>query len=440
VNPHPEQKWRVGFSRRSSPALASWKPLCLLYPALFLLNASGQDALFSSVSLDNSLTANNSQSPALPHFGPVQFGIGAFGGMTYDDNINGSQNSPETDAILRVGANLHLDWPATDRSGLQLGTGIGYLDYLHYSGNNGVEITPNSALTYAVSFDDVTITPFDQFSYTREVRTQAALANIVTLPLLENNVGLRAEWDPGHWTFLGSYSHADYVSDHADDYLNHSAEYIFGRAGCRFAEETQVGLEASDGFTFYQLGDQGNSQNLSVGGYVEWLVRPSLQFTLRGGPVFYEPNSAGSTAGSSNFDTYYVSLDANQQITDYLSQDLNINRSLQAGLNKGSGYIEQLGINYMLTWQLTQWTKVSLSGSYVDGRQPLESFISIFGFEIPFVQTEEYQQYGASLQASWQCTAHLSASLSYSHWLRNSNLPGRGYSDNSVSCQFNYNF
>jgi len=67
------------------------------------------------------------------------------------------------------------------------------------------------------------------------VRTEAALANIATLPQLNNNTGLRAEWDPGHWTLLGSYSHDVSVSDHANDYLNLASEYFYVRAGWRFA-------------------------------------------------------------------------------------------------------------------------------------------------------------------------------------------------------------
>jgi len=338
-----------------------------------------------------------------------------------------------------VGVNLSLDWQATDHSELQFGTGLGYLDYLKYTGNNGVEISPNSALTYAISLDEVTLTAFEQLGYSREVRTEAALANITTQPQFNNNAGLRAAWSPGHWMLSASYSHADYVSDHANDYLNRSAENFLASAGWRFAEATQVGIEASDALTRYQVSGQGNNQNVSVGGFVDWQVRPCLHFSLRGGPVFYEPES-GSAGTSSTLNTYYVSLAASHQLTDYLAHSLNIQRSLQAGANQGSSHLEQFTANYTISWTLTQRITVSVSANYVDGQQSLAAG-PISRFPIPAVlANENYQQYAVGLGSSWRCTDHLAISLNFNHWLRNSDLPDRSYSDNSVALQMNYAF
>ena len=374
------------------------------------------------------------------HLGPVQFDVSGYAGVSYDDNINGSQYAPESDIISRLGVNVNLDWQATANSELQLGTGIGYLDYQTYTANNGLEVSPNSALTYAVSLDDVILTLFDQLSYSKEVRTQAALANVTTLPQLDNNVGARVEWDPGHWTFLASYSHDNDVSTHANDYLNRASEYLYARAGWRFAEATQAGLEASDALTRYQTFSLNNNQNLSIGGYVNWKVLPSLTFTLRGGPAFYEPES-GSIAGNAAQNTYYFNLEANQQITSYLSHRLSVQRSLQAGINLGTGYEQELDVNYSISWALTQWITVGVQASYVDGQQSLGLPNNLVSSpQISVLQNENYAQYGGGLQASWQCTQHLSANLGFNHWQRESNLADRSYSDNSVYFQLNYTF
>lgn len=411
----------------------------LLYPTLFLLKAHGQDALFSSVSLDESIAARSSLPPDRPHLGPVQYDLGGYAGVAYDDNINGSQNAPASDVILRTGVNLNLNWSATDHSTLQFATGIGYLDYLKYSGNSGLEVSPNSALIYAISLDEVTLTLFDQFSYSRQVRTEAALANLTILPQLDNNAGVRAEWDPGQLTLLASYGHEIFLSDHANDYLNRSSENFFARVGWRFAEATQAGIEASDALTYYQVAGENNNQNLSVGGYVEWQVRPSLHFTLRGGPAFFEPYSSGATGGSSSFDSYYVSLEATHHLADFLDHSLSIVRNVSPGLNLGSSYIEQLTLNYEISWKLTQRITVTASASYTDGRQPLELPDPLFPI-FPILVTEHYQQYGGGLKASWRFTDHLSADFSFNHGLRNSNLPDRGYRDNYLSLQLNYAF
>jgi len=263
---------------------------------------------------------------------------------------------------------------------------------------------------------------------------------VTTLPQLNNNVGARLEWDPDHWTLLASYSHDDSVSTHANDYLNRGSEYLYARAGWRFAEATQAGVEASDALTRYQVADQNNNQNLSVGAFVNWKVLPSLTLTARGGPAIYEPDS-GSTVGNASSDTYYVDLEASQQITDYLSHRLSLERSLQPAVNQGSGYDQELDLGYSLTWLLTRWITLVAQANYTDGQQSFGPSVSLVsGPPVPVNSNESYQQYGAGLQAIWQMTDHWSTSVNFNHLLRNSNLAGRTYSDNAVSFQLNYRF
>ena len=402
--------------------------------------AEGQEALRNAISLEGSIAVETNAmapQPDRPHLGPVQFALGAYVGMTYDDNINESQSNPQSDVISRIGANLGFDWPATDHSELRFGTGISYLHYLKNTANNGLEINPDSALTYALSLDDVILTFYDQLSYSREVMTEGALANITTLPQFDNTVGVKVEWDPGKWTIQTSYGHDIFLSDSANDYLNRSSEYFFGRVGWRFAEATQAGIEASGSLMAYQVNKQSDNYNYSVGGYVEWQLRPSLHLTLRGGPTIYTFYSQSQSGGNSTPNSYYVNLVVSHQLTDFISHSLSINRDVQLGLNQGNDYVEQLTANYAVTWALTKRISVGASALYEDGRQPLEYLL--FGF-FPVQSTERYHRYGGGLQASWKFTDKLAANLNYNHLLRDSNLSDRGYTENSVSFGLNYTF
>jgi hypothetical protein len=444
INSLFEKDRLVAGRLKTSAWLAKLRLSLLCISVVFTLcTAEGQEALYNAISLESSIAVETNVmalQPDRPHLGPVQLALGAYIGMTCDDNINESQSDPQSDVISRAGANLGFDWPATDHSELQFGTGIGYVHYLKNTANNGLEINPDSALTYALSLDDVILTFYDQISYSRQVTTEGALANVATLPQFDNTAGVKVEWDPGKWTFQTSYGHDIYLSDSANDYLNRSSEYFFGRAGWRFAEATQAGVEASGGLTAYQVNQQGNNYNYSVGGYVEWQVRPSLHLTLRGGPTIYTFSSQGQSGGNSTLDAYYVSLAASHQLTDFISHSLSINRNVQLGLNQGSDYIEQLTANYTITWALTKRISVGASASYEDGSQPLQLEYLFFGFPIPYTETEHYHRYGGGLQASWQFTDRLSANLSYNRSLRDSNLPERGYTENSVSFGLNYTF
>jgi hypothetical protein len=437
IRPLLPQSGRCGFGRK---ALV----LCLISPVAFM--AKGQDALFNAISVQGAI--NNASStfvpaPDQPHLGPVRYDLGAYTSLTYSDNINGAQTNAESDVISQTGINVELEWPATEHSDLIVNTSIGYLHYFKYAGNNGLEVSPNSVLNYSLSWNDASLNFYDQSTYSRQVTTEAALANEVTVPQFGNTSGLSGEWDPGHWTFQTSYSHLINLSDSAHNYLNSTLEEFFGRAGWRFAEATQAGVEASYSLTSYQVASQSNNSSYSVGAYGQWQIKPWLQLIIRGGPTFYDFYSQSQGVANSSLDSYYISLALNHQISDFLSQNLAVNRSIQLGLNQGSDYVEQLTIGYSLNWVLTQRVNLSASLTYADGQQPFEIgyLIDIPGIlVIPEEATENYQLYSGGLSASWQFTDHLGATLSYSHTQRDSNLSDRTYAADSITLQLNYHF
>ncbi|HEY1786652.1 MAG TPA: hypothetical protein VGJ73_00785 [Verrucomicrobiae bacterium] len=418
--------------------------LSVLSPGVFMVK--GQDALFNATAVQGAIGGQSSAfGPASEQLqlGPVNFNLGAFTSLTWNDNINGAQTNAESDILSQTGINLGLEWPATEHSDLRLSTGVGYLHYFRYTADSGLTVTPGSALSYAFSWNDASVTFYDQASYTRQVTAEAALANVATLPQFGNTAGLLGEWDPGHWTLQTSYSHVINLSDSAHNYLNNNLEEFFGHAGWRFAQATQVGVEASASLASYQVASQNNDSSYSLGAYLDWQVTSWLQFTARGGPTFYEfyPQTPG--AANSSLNSWYVSFGMNNQITDFLSQNVSVLRSIQLSVNQGSSYVEQLSAAYSLSWAVTRRINLIASVSYDDGQQPflIGYLINIPGIlVIPDYTTEHYQLYSGGLSAAWQFTDHLAASLAYSHTQRDSNLVGRTYSADSVTAQLSYNF
>ena len=406
-----------------------------------LISARGQQALFSALSLDRAIEANTNAlvqtAPEGHHLGPVPFTLGVYANASYNDNINETKDSLESDIILGAGVNLGVSWAPTGQSQLQFGSGIGYNRYLKHPENSGLIVTPDSSLIYSFSLDNVKVTLFDQFNYTREVVSEGALANTGLAPQLDNTIGTRVAWNPDQWTFQAGYSHDDYISDQSGEDLNRSSENFFARGGCLFAEGTEAGLEASDSLTSYEVETQNNSTGISVGAYAKWQLRQSLNLTLRGGPTFYTFNSGSGTAGTPDLLTYYVNLEASQQLTYFLSHQLSINRSVQPGLNGGSAYFEQLVATYSVFWALTQRIHLGTSFTYENGSQPFPVVLP-GGFVSQSI--EHFELYGVQPQISWQLTDKLSGSLGYSYWLRRSNVDGRNYLQNSVSCGFVYTF
>jgi hypothetical protein len=414
---------------------------------LFISSAArGQDALSSALSLEHIFTANQTAPvdlrPDRPHLGPVQLSLSLYAGIQGNDNINASETNPQSDLLLSGGMNFGFFWPATDHSEVHFGGRLGYVHYLRYSQNDYFEAAPDSALTWALEFGDATLTLFDQFSYSQNVFTESALSGVSSYPRLENTIGARVDWLPDRWALAVGYSHDDFISNSSQfDYLNRSSEYFFGRAGWRFAEKTQSGLEASASLTDYQLSIQPNNKNISFGPYLEWQVTEALDITLRGGSVIYLFDTPQKSLQGSELDSFYFGLEMHQQLTDFLSHRLNVRRDIRQGVNQGSGYIEELTVGYAISWALTQRISLNANFIYEHGKQPFDFPVNIFPFgEVIFETVENYDRYGGGPSVAWQATDRISASLSYNYLLRTSNLPGLGYSQNSVFFTLKYSF
>jgi hypothetical protein len=425
--------WPSPAARRRATALS------IVSVVLPVLSAAGQDALRNALSIDTSLSQsqNTALHPGGMHWGPVQWSVGIYGDTEFNDNINLSESGQQSDVILHSGLNLGLLWPATERSVLQFGAGLGYLYYVEHNQYGGLEVSPNSALSWQIGLEDVNLSLYDQISYQQQVTQQAQLANITTLPRLENTVGLRVDWLPGSWRLQGSYSHDNFLStDSAFDYLDRASEFFSGRAAWRFAEKTEAGVEGSLGLTSYQQPIQPDNASASVGVYTDWQVTQYLHTILRGGPTLYWFSSPTGTQNSA-LNSYYASLSVDHALTQFISQQLTLQRDVSLGLSLGSAYVEQFTANYSISVALTQRVNVGGTITYEQGTQP---FLVSLGNNFFISQTEDFDRAGFGANVSWSLTDHFSAGLRYNFWDRHSSLPERSYLQNIVALQLNYNF
>src|SRR5262249_6363289 len=159
-----------------------------------------------------------------------------------------------------------------------------------------------------------------------------------------------------------------------------------------------------------------------------------LHAILRGGPVFYVFDSPPGDGQGTHLNAYYLELNVSHQLTDFFSHPLILQRSLRQRLNQGSDYIQEFVAGYSLFWLLTQSINISANFAYTHGIQPFDVLVDAFPFGSFTVQsTENYDRYAAELSASWQATERTVVRLGYSHWVRTSDIPGRGYVVNILS-------
>jgi hypothetical protein len=427
-------KWVIGTSSAAAILFQLVSPV------------QAQDALRSALSLqpeiEKSQLGTVNLQPDRPHLGPVQLALGLYGGLEFNDNVNSSEQNPQADLLLRGGLNLGFFWPATTQSQINFSSSIGYVHYLKNTQYNHLEISPNSALSWIIGFDDGSITFYDQFSYSQQVQTESALSGVATFPRLDNTIGTRVDWLPGRWALAMGYSHNNSFSDESQfAYLNSSSEYLFARGGWRFAENTQGGLEASSSFTRYELETQNNNYSVSLGPYLEWKVTQAIHATLRGGPVFYVFESPTAFRQGSQLNSYYLGFEVSHKLNDFFSHGINIQRSVHQGLNQGSSYNEVLTAAYSASFALTQRVSLGASFTYAQGTQPFEVPVNIFPFgTFIFQQLENYTYYNPAINASWRATDKLTTTLAYNHFVRDSNIPQNHYTANSISLALSYSF
>lgn len=370
--------------------------------------------------------------PDVHHLGPVLFAPGLYTGIQFNDNITLAQEGTLSDEIIHSGVTLNVNWPATPQSALNLDVSIGYRHYLEHSQYDGLEVAPNSALTYSITWDEGSLAFFDQISYLQDVISQPALTGVASFPRLENTVGTRLTFEPGNWELAAGYSHYNFFSDSSTyQYLNRASEYFFSRAGWRFSQKTEAGVEASASLTSYDLPIQSDNDSISIGGFVDWQITHAIRASLRGGPTYY---TFYGTEGrpNSTLNAYYFSLELEHQFTDFLSYRVDVRHDVSVGINVGSDYIESTTASCILSCALTQRLSASLNFNYEKGNQPFQIFI--FEFK------ENFEQYGITPGVSWQLTDRLAASLNYSYYNRTSDLPGRNYTQNTLDLRLIYNF
>ena len=175
-----------------------------------------QEALRSALSVDQVLQTSQAAvelPPDQPHLGPVQVSFGLYAGVELNDNVNTSENNPQSDILLRGGINTGFYWPATEQSEVRVNAGLGYVHYLNHPNYDYFQLSPNSALDWRIGLENGNIDFFDQFSYSQEVVTESALAGDARFPRFDNTVGTRIEWSPNRWMLQAGYSHNTFLSD-----------------------------------------------------------------------------------------------------------------------------------------------------------------------------------------------------------------------------------
>lgn len=191
--------------------------------------------------------------------------------------------------------------------------------------------------------------------------------------------------------------------------------------------------------TDYQDPTSNNNKNVAVGPFVDARISEYSTVRLLFGYVTYFIEAA-QTSGTTNSQTasqtssqtgsqtengLFVDLSINQRLGPGLSHSLSVGRQFQSTVTSGTA--DTMYVTHAATWQLFLKTSLSTSISY-------QHITESGGLR------EKLDQYSVGLSASRQIMKHLSTTVQYQLYLKNSDLQGSSYTQNRLVFDLNYTF
>ncbi len=266
------------------------KQLALLIVPLLVAApfARSQDAVRPSLAGEAAAEARQQDVERIPYnllVGPVRFRFSATVGVEYNDNINLSQHDErEDDIIFRPQVNFDAIWPITQLNTLRLDLGIGYSVYVSHSedNTNTILLSPGSQIAFDIFVGDFRINIHDRMSLQQDPISEPAISNTADYGRFENTAGISVLWDLNKVQATLGYDHYNFIATNDQfDYLNHNSEILSGSLSFAVASNTNIGVEGTGVYTYYDKNVLNDSKDASGGGFIETQLSSYLR--LRAG-------------------------------------------------------------------------------------------------------------------------------------------------------------
>lgn len=404
----------------------------LVCTLLGIPRALAQDAVRPSLAGEEAAEARRLDIEHIPYnlmTGAIKYRISATLGFEYNDNINLSENSPESDFIIHPQVTINALWPVTQLNTLRLDIGLGYAFYLDHSSQdtNGVLLAPGSQLALDVFVGDFRINFHDRFSLQQDPISELQVSNVIDYGRFENYAGVSVLWDLNKAVATLGYDHYLYISTNSDfDYLNRNAEALVGSLAFTLNNTTGVGLESTFVHTYYDQNVLNDSNAVTAGAFLETQLTNYMKVRVAGGYQMINFDNTGSVFDSKDVNDYYANILVSHRLNAYITQTLAAGHESQLGVN--SNFITLNYVRYTATWNIIRNTLLSTEAFYEDADDS-GGFID-----------EHLHRYGGAITIGYQLTPHVTLGLRYQFTEKDSDVPFRGYTQNRISFDGTYSF
>jgi hypothetical protein len=394
------------------------------------LTAISQEALRYSIAGEKAAEARAAAMQNQPYnvqLGPVKLVASATLGLTYNDNVTLVDQEASDDFIIQPQLSITANWPVTLKNALNISLGVGYLKYLENSQYDRLLITPDSVISFDLFIKNLRLNFHDYFSYSEDPLQVGALSGVAQFGGLENRIGLRGDLDLNELILTAGYDHLNFISSTSTySYLDRGSELFFLRGAFLFQPTFALGVEGTSSLTDYSEPIQSDNVGFSGGIFADWRLSPRFQLQPRVGYVAYQFDTVSLFGPTEDVGTYYFNLAINHIINEYISHSLNAGRDVQLGIT--SDTIESYFVRYGASFRLIRGVGTGANLFYERGS---------YGSSI---QGETYNRYGLGASLSYQLMQKLSTGLSYQFYIKDSDIEGRDYSQNTVTLSFSYRF
>lgn len=349
----------------------------------------------------------------------------------FNDNINLAARNAESDFLIGPNIGVGFLWPISQLNVLQFDLGLGYRWYVNNSRLNSLNIAPDSRLNYQFAIRDVHLTLHDAFQIQVDPLLRGEISgrsgSTFNFRRFNNDAGLSADWQA--FKDVGFVASLGYTMDRAlsDEFRELDRnDYTFG-LGTYYLVSPRwtTGLNFSYTVTEYVERIQNNGVSYTLGPRVSFRPSKFLTIDASAGYTTSSYSQTGTIGDRSDFQGASAQLGVQHRMNSRTSQSFRLSKSLNPGL--GSNYTDTLSMQYGLTLRATKAISLNPSLTY----ETLAS--SGVGGE----QADRYMFY---VGTGFQFTRRWNMGVAYSFGWKDSQLPGRDYTQNRVTLDFTRQF
>lgn len=358
--------------------------------------------------------------------GPVNVGLGFYGGLEYNSNINRSRNNPVSDMIGTFMLNISANYRVTQNNVLSITSAVGLDHYFSHpelapygNGNYILNVLPGSTLAFDVKAGPVYFTFYDRVSVRPATSNSFALNAQSIFGVFQNDAGVAMNWAiNSKWALSLNVNNSISKALESNFTLyNRQLNTFQGTLTYSPHGTWSAGYEGSVSLLSYEQETLNDGVLMNSGAFVRTPLGSSTFMRIAGGlqkfnfddPRVLQPNGPQDYKDLSD---YYFNFSINNQINNRVSHVLSLGH--ESALNLASNFITANYINYGISVITSKGGRLSLTG-YFERAKP--SLYSPFNPGPPITGYAQSQanltQFGFDTYYNHQITSRISMGAGY---------------------------